>query len=765
MARPGRPLEPVDEGLPVPVLSWTATVRRVVFGPLMSGDRPLTLKDIAQRLLAMAPPEAKDDKPGAAGAKRLGALRSGRSAASVQRMIQGLLVPTRDVVFDLLRIVEEERGVSQRHDLEELWAAYKPALRTRLPDVYEVYEVVDGYASARLLVGFQQQEITRLEKGLEQHRRRAARTDEQLKRARRAQAVHRQALRSAGQETDRLRMREQHLKHELNDASGEVARLRQDVATARAQVEHWQEQAEWHLREKEEVRQESATEREAWQEREALLLERLAQACETLQTAAEQAAAVEEALRARETHWRDQAQAGHAAASSARADADAARGQAAVARAEAEAAREEATRVLNAQRDRADALVAAVGAEQEQAQQTISRLEEELRQAQIQLRAAQQNAVHQDAQLTSFVAERALNADLDDIFSQVLAQHKELGSRGPAWIDARPEAIHIPSSKDQPSGLTWAGDAAMAATPAQPKHDVDQPDSPAEPPGYTDPDAPVAQDTTAQASVTPGQAIRLPAAESGAAHTSPPSPVVRADAPQDVGTAAVPDETSGPHIPEPWSVLSAPGTSRLAENTAGAPRNSPRSMRKEMALASYRKARRVAGRAPEWLKLTLGALSVVCVLVGAMGVFFGGMFWVVESVGPLKFQKGDRPKAADEDVSVHDFEWTLSPSQKEVTATFTHFSAFASYDDFKGVLEQSSSKGCAGARVEWGLRINGSAADSGVLTEQLRKHRMREHASTFPGSVTLTLRRTDNEPCSILIHWEDPYFYKPALDW
>ncbi|MEU3859567.1 hypothetical protein AB0F03_19685 [Streptomyces sp. NPDC028722] len=479
----------------------------------MNGDPPLTQKDIAQRLLRAVAPDARDeepgtlageaegqlDKPGAARGKRSDPLRSGRGEPSVRRMAKGEMVPTRDVLFDLLSVLEEERGTPSRQDVEELWAAYKPALRERSPFVYQVYEVVDAYAGTRLLVGLQQHGIARLERSLEQHKLRGARLDERVKRARRVQAVQRRALGTAGREMDRLRVREQRVRHELEDASAEVARMRQDVATARAQVEHWQEQAEWHLREKEELRQESVAQREAWQEREALLLERLAQACETLQAAAEQAAVVEAAMRARETHWRDQAQAGHAAARSARADADAARSQASVARAEAEAAREEAAQALRAQRDRADALVAEAGAEQEQAQHTIGRLQEELRQAHAQLRAAQQDATRQDAQLTAFVAERALNADLDDIVSQVLAQHEELGPEEPAWIDPRAEAIHSPSSEQWSSTLTRGAHPAVAAAPAQPMGDAGRPGSTEEPrendgpvaaQGETTPDAP-----------------------------------------------------------------------------------------------------------------------------------------------------------------------------------------------------------------------------------------------------------------------------------
>lgn len=791
VARPGRRLGPIAKDLSPPEFSWTVVVRRVLFDPLMNGDPPLPLKALAQRLLkAAAPPDAPEDepdaldgkpgaqidKPGAATEKRLDPLLSGRGEASVQRMARGEMVPSRDVLFDLLRILEQERGTPQRHDLEELWAAYKPALRERRPDLYKVYEVVDAYASALLLVSSQQQEITRLETGLEQHTHRAARADERVRRARRAQAVHRQVLRATGQEMDRLRVREQHVRHDLDDASAEVARMRQDVATARAQVEHWQEQAEWHLREKEELRQDSATQREAWQEREALLLERLAQACENLRTVTEQAAAVEAGLRARETHWRDQAQAGHAAARSARADAEAARSQAAVARAEAEAAREEATRVLQAQQDRADALVAAAGAEQEQAQQTIGRLRDELRRAQAQLRAAQQNATRQDAQLTSLVAERALNADVDDIVSQVLAQHQALGPGEPAWIDAGPEAIHIPSSAGPPPDSSLRGYAPMTAVPAQPTPDAGLSDGLAERRESLAPDPPVKQ--TIRPGTAPAEGVRTPApaADSDTAGASPPSEAVSLDAPDGVGPAAARDEPTAPDTSVSSSALSASGRAGPGTPCVQPPRTAePQAVRStgergfvHGALADF--ATDVAERLPRWLRGTLLASAVSLLAIGCIGAFIGGMYWVIKTWAPLAFHAGDRPKiltpsATGGGTSLGVFQWTLSPSHRQVTASFTAPDAFADDDDFEAVIEQTSATTCPGGTVEWEVRSSGSPVASGVLTGQQPRHRLKKHAAAFPGTVTLTLRRTDNKPCTVPVRWNKPYFYKPSLEW
>ncbi|MEU1404805.1 hypothetical protein ABZ471_20965 [Streptomyces sp. NPDC005728] len=726
----------------MPVFSWTVTVRRIVFDPLMNGDPPLTLKDIAQRLLKAAPPDAQDDKPDAqvdkpdaARAKRTDPLRSGRGEPSVQRMAKGEMVPTRDVLFDLLRILEEERGAPQRHDLEELWAAYKPALQERLPFVYKVYEVVDGYSSALLLVGFQQQEIARLATSLEQHRHRAARANERVQRARRAQAVHRRALRAAGQELDRLRVREQRVRHELDDASSEAARLRQDVATARAQVEQWQEQAEWHLREEEELRQESATQREAWQEREALLLERLAQACETLQTVAEQAAVVEAAMQARETHWRDQAQAGHAAARSARADADAARSQAAVARAEAEAAREEATRVLQAQQDRADALVAAAGVEQDQAQQAIDRLKEELRQAQAQLRAAQQNAVQQDAQLTSFVAERALNSDLDDIVSQVLAQHQELGPGEPAWIDARPEATHIRSSEDQPPGLTSGGHAAMAAIPTQPKPDVDLPDSPAEPPGSADPNAPVEQ-STAQPGVAPYQAMRLPAADTGGTPNFPPGPAVGLDAPQGVRPAGAQGEPTGPDT-------SAPSSALVSSGTAG-PGATPDTPRLPVTASQVSPA--------GVLKTLLGCFGLFGAWVVSVTLVILLALWVTPASAPVAYASGSKPTTNTSGSSAFGgssttYTWTVGGTHP-VRARFRLTNQEGT---LPGHLTAQPAKGCR-PKVQWTLTTDGRTIADGTLTDT-DSHKIKGVVPDNAKALYITATYSQGRTCTTTLSW------------
>ncbi|SEE39920.1 hypothetical protein SAMN05216532_8091 [Streptomyces sp. 2231.1] len=102
MDRPGRRRKDLAVELPEPVRLWAATLRSTVFGPMQSGKGRLTLKKIADRLEAMAPEEPDESS------RPLPAfLLSGRGVTSVQRMQSGQLVPTRDVVYDLLKLMAE----------------------------------------------------------------------------------------------------------------------------------------------------------------------------------------------------------------------------------------------------------------------------------------------------------------------------------------------------------------------------------------------------------------------------------------------------------------------------------------------------------------------------------------------------------------------------------------------------------------------------------------------------------------------------------
>jgi outer membrane protein assembly factor BamB len=472
MTRPGRPVEPIGEDLPSGVREWVKALRATVFQPLMSGEHPLKLRDIAQHLQRMAPAPNDAESSGDGGPQWLGQ-RSGRGETSVQRMQSGRLVPTRDVVFDLLRLVEQERGAPDRQVLEALWAAYKPALRERLPDVYASYQVLDAYVSVHLLAELQQQQLNRLEQQAEQEHKRLARSEARTQRARRAVAVLRRALQTAGEETGRLRRRELSLTHSVEELSSRVAGLENDVAEARASAEDWQEQTSWLRNLHDQAEREAVLNSEAWSEREALLLERLVLAYETLEAAADEARAVQAALHDQQDHWRQQAASAQAEARAARAD--------------AEAVRTEAVRTLQEQQAALAQFAAQADLQHERAEQAILELEQQLQQAHRDLRQAQQDAVRADAQLSAFLRERDLMGALDEIVSHALDEHETLDARELSRFDAAPATNKTP--RPEPPTLTPQQGQLQEpiAQTSSPKHDETSP-----PPTHTaGPDSPL----------------------------------------------------------------------------------------------------------------------------------------------------------------------------------------------------------------------------------------------------------------------------------
>ncbi|WP_331722785.1 PQQ-binding-like beta-propeller repeat protein (plasmid) [Streptomyces canus] len=456
MTRPGRPVEPIGEDLPGEVREWVKALRATVFQPLMSGEQPLKLRDIAQHLQQVAP-TSNDAEPSGDGGPRWLGQRSGRGETSVQRMQSGRLVPTRDVVFDLLRLVEQVRGAPSRQALEALWAAYKPALRERLPDVYASYEVLDAYVSVHLLAELQQQRLNRLQQQAEQDRRRLARSEARTHRARRAVAVLRRAVQVAGAEAGVLRQRELSLTRSVEELRSMVAGLEHDVAEARASVEDWQEQTFWLRNLREQAEREAVLNSEAWSEREALLLERLVLAYETLEAAADDAQAVQATLRDQQDHWRQQATSAQAEARAARSD--------------AEAVRAEALRTLQEQQALLAQFVAQADLQHERAEQAIADLERQLQQAHHDLRQAQQDAVRADTQLSAFLRERDLMGALNEIVSQALDEHETLDARELSRFDAPP----APNKTPRPEPATVSPQQGRLQDPtartSSPQHD------------------------------------------------------------------------------------------------------------------------------------------------------------------------------------------------------------------------------------------------------------------------------------------------------
>ncbi|MHB9855842.1 hypothetical protein ACSYGO_42275 [Streptomyces krungchingensis] len=414
---PGEPLEPVSSGLTPSVDSWVRVFRGTVMVPLLSGDDPLTLAQVAAWLTERAPGmRERQRRLGKAGADRLQSVRSGRDEMSVRRMVSGRLVPTRDVVLDLLRLLGDRCPQPSRESAETLWRLYRPALRSRRPDVAEAYDVIDERDAARTEAAVLRRQVDVLE--AEQGRALLGLTRASLKLlgVHRALAAAHKELETGTRSTERARAEEQRTRLHWEAAVDRLDRLKDAYEGLREQAVA--------------VQEESVADREEWQERQALLLERLSRAEEDL------ARAVQDAQNAREDleHERRSAR---RTASRAQDRADLSRADAAKARQEAAAS--EARRLAEA----AASQHALHDAElhHAQAMDAIAHLEGELRQARTELRDVQQRVVRADADLVQTMRERAVEADAQDVLSQALAAmqgDQDLG--GLALIAAAPES-------------------------------------------------------------------------------------------------------------------------------------------------------------------------------------------------------------------------------------------------------------------------------------------------------------------------------------
>lgn len=203
---PGRPLRPLSDDLPEPVRRWAQALRRIVFSPLMSGEHKLTLEEISRRLEAVAPAEAAQEQPG-----MKGNLFSGRSQRSIQRVLAGTTVPTRDVVHDLLHLLGDTYEEPDADDVRSLWSLYKPALKEDKPTVFSLYVLLDAYLAVQTVAITQQQHIARLETAIRTHA-----------------AAHSGANSDAGRDTE----------------ENTVARLQHDLQWAQAQLDRHHQEAE-----------------------------------------------------------------------------------------------------------------------------------------------------------------------------------------------------------------------------------------------------------------------------------------------------------------------------------------------------------------------------------------------------------------------------------------------------------------------------------------------------------------------------------------
>ncbi|MER5385548.1 hypothetical protein ABT040_35735 [Streptomyces sp. NPDC002688] len=426
VARPGRPLRPVDKDLAAPVESWVNAFRRSVVAPLLEGDDPWTLEQVSGWLKQRAPVETGEQKPGRAGADRLQSTKSGRGETSVQRMVSGRLVPTRDVVLDLLQLLEDRGLELSRDAAQELWRLYRPALRIRLPDVAELYDTVDERDAARTEVTALAQQVRVLE--AEQGRALLSLTHASLKllAVHRAAALSHKELGTATRSAELARAGEHQAQAHLEAALDRLDRLKD---------------AYEHLRDRAMAVQQEATEDQSqWQERQASLLERLAQGEEALAQAVQDAQDIQAELEderrtsetARRTALKAQQQAGL--------------NQAEAATARQQAAASEARRLAEAAA--AQHTIHDAESRHAQAMNAITHLEAELRQARAELRDAQQRLVRADGELVRTMRERAVEADAQDVLSQALtAMEDDQSPDGRVLIPAGSESTDDPRSE------------------------------------------------------------------------------------------------------------------------------------------------------------------------------------------------------------------------------------------------------------------------------------------------------------------------------
>ncbi|MFF1404966.1 hypothetical protein [Streptomyces sp. NPDC058294] len=457
-----------------------------MLSPLQDGGSRMTWRDIGDRLEQMSSaPRERNELAVSAGGERWSDLFTARGA-NVGNVFRGKTVPSRDVLIDLLQLVQEECGALSREVVQELWELYREALLEKSPATYARYVFQDAYAAAVVVAQFQQQKVADLQEKLHQGQELTERAQQRVQRLRLSQAVLHRSLEVAQEDVDRSQQRERLLKQSAAQLSVTVAGLERKVAEARTKLEHWQEQAEWQANLREQAERDAVLDAEAWAEREALLLERLAQAYETLETAAVQAQDVEAVLLARAAQWQQRARTAQGQARAARSDMRAAQQEAAAAQAETEAVREEAAavreqaaRAMSEQRAEFEAVTARAEDRYERAVQTAESLEEQLAQAKSQLEESRREAARADATLSKFLTEQSLNEALNDIVDQGIIEYGKIGSLEVAGFDVPPASNQTPSSQ-QPAFATTP--VAGAADTSASNHPAPHPGQPSLPP-------------------------------------------------------------------------------------------------------------------------------------------------------------------------------------------------------------------------------------------------------------------------------------------
>ncbi|MET7919678.1 hypothetical protein ABZU45_28090 [Streptomyces avermitilis] len=438
---------------------WVVAFRTTLIQPLLEADDPMTLEQIAQVLLEWAP--GNEDGlagPGRAGSELLRHFLTGRGETSVQRMVAGQRVPSRDVVLDLLQLVEDRVGRPDRAAVERLWQLHRPALVLEARALADAYQLIDERDAALLQSRGLRQQADAL--GADRARAvfRLAQAGSQLTTAHRELVTVRRELDQAAGQKALADVGEQQARSELERAADRLDRLRDAYEQLQDQAQAAQSAA--------------ADETGQWQERQALLLERLARAQEVL------AVTVQEAGQARQALAEERRATDAARQESRQARQEAAAGQAAADTARQKAAADQARH----HREQASAQETIRSAQRRytEALQALADLDAELRQVRGALKQSQKRLIRADAQLAQVLSERAVESDAQEVLSRALtAMQADEHFSGNALIAAGPESTPAPRSgaitPDQHGAGIPPSGSAGAGTDPPPKPPADDP--------------------------------------------------------------------------------------------------------------------------------------------------------------------------------------------------------------------------------------------------------------------------------------------------
>ncbi|MEU4474964.1 NACHT domain-containing protein [Micromonospora sp. NPDC023888] len=155
--------------------------------------------------------------------------------------------------------------------------------------------------------------------------------------------------------------------------------------------------------------------------------------------------------------------------------------------------------------------------------------------------------------------------------------------------------------------------------------------------------------------------------------------------------------------------------------------------------------------------------------VAAVGLVFLMLFLLSTAQTPPTYRSGDRPETLTE-VScsasgggggcheyIVGYQWQVGPGG-QVSTTFT-FPSRQRVIQFRGVVGEFKllpSNGCANAAFEWQMSTAGRLLRSGEVRDTGSRNDAAHAPPPETKTVAVTVRRTDTEPCTAVLHWDGP---------